>query len=258
MQAWICLCFLLVQALALPQQWGENSRLQRMASAVRPSRHGTEPQFPPQQQEPVYPPAALPGSLLSLEEQIGAGMAQEQIPSFDPMIPGYIPTSTPFDNPTSSLSTPISPLPSTPECSVRPQTVVEIQRMRESASKIAVMMQSETVIMNKRKTYVEQMTSYLNDRIQELNKVKTELQQETRWLDLSSNRIFELEEKEKLIKLQDIQSCLNEQTDSRNLAVANVGKSLTDIQSQATAVQASIAQIEARMAAINAGTSTGH
>jgi hypothetical protein len=190
---------------------------------------------------------------LSLEEQAGVGMSQEQIPSFDPMIPGYIPLSTPFDNPTSSLSTLVEPLPATPDCSVRPQTVVEIQRMRESASKIAVMMQQETLIMNKRKTYVEQMTVYLNDRIRELNKVKRELAQETRWLDLSSNRIFELEEKEKLIKLQDIQTCLNEQTSRSSADALTVGKSLTDIQSQANTIQQSIDSIKARMNAINAG-----
>jgi hypothetical protein len=229
-----------------------------MGGAVPPSRHEPQPSFPPSEQEPVYPPAALPGSLLSLEEQVGVGVSQEQIPNFDPMIPGYIPTSTPFDNP-STLSTPIDPLPSTPDCGVRPQTVVEIQRMRESASKIAVMMQSETLIMNKRKTYVEQMTVYLNDRIQELNKVKRELAQETRWLDLSSNRIFELEEREKLIKLQDIQSCLNDQTTRTTSDQINVGHTLADISAQATAVQTSINAIKARMDAINAGggSSTG-
>jgi len=102
------------------------------------------------------------------------------------------------------------------------------------------------------------MTVYLNDRIQELNKVKRELAQETRWLDLSSNRIFELEEREKLIKLQDVQSCLNEQTDRRTIDQSNVGKTLADISAQASAVQTSINAIKARMDAINAGgSSTG-
>lgn len=254
MQVWICLCILLIQAFALPQQWGDNMR-QRLAGAVPPSRHGAHPDYPPMG-EPIYPPAAVPGSLLSMDEQMGVGMAQDQfpsiVPSFDSMVPGYIPTSTPFDNPT-TLSDQIKMLPDAPDCSIRPQTVTEIQRMRDSASKIAVMMQSETLIMNKRKTYVEQMTAYLNDRIRELNKVKQELAQETRWLDLSSNRIFSLEEKEKLIKLQDIQSCLNDQTTRSNADISAVGKSLTDIQSQAATVQASINAIQARMNAINAG-----
>jgi len=256
MQAWICLCILFVQVFAIPPYYV--ARNQRTGvSAVPPSRHGPVPAYPSPQDEPIYPPAALPGSLLSLEEQVGAGVSESeaQIPAFDNMIPGYIPTSTPFDNPTSSLSTPVKQLPATPECSIRPQTVTEIQRMRESASKIAVMMQQETVIMNRRKTYVEQMTNYLNDRIVELNKVKSELAQETKWLDLSSNRIYELEEKEKLVKLQDIQSCLNDQTTRTTTDQNNVGKTLTDIQSQQATVQASIAAIEARMNAINAGAS---
>jgi len=226
--------------------------------AVRPSEHGPTPVYPPQD-EPIYPPEPTQDALLSMGERIGvgAGMGMEQIPTFDPMIPGYIPTSTPFDNPSSSLANPIKPLPATPDCSVRPQTVVEIQRMRQSASQIAVMMQQETLVMNRRKGYVERMTNYLNDRIRELNKVKSELAQETRWLDLSSNRIYELEEKEKLIKLQDIQACLNDQTSRNNADVQTVGKSLTDIQQQAAAVQASINAIVARMNAINAGASGG-
>jgi len=242
---------LLVQAMALPALWSEGNRLNRVnsANAVPPSRHGPQPVFPPMAEEPVYPPSALPTSLLSMDEAAG------QIPTFDPMIPGYIPTSTPFDNP-STLSTPIDPLPSTPDCSVRPPTVVEIQRMRESASKIAVMMQQETLIMDKRKTYVEQMTVYINDRIHELNKVKRELGQETRWLGLSSARITELEEKEKLIKLQDIQTCLNERTSASNAEGANVGRTLADITAQATAVQAQITQIQARMDALNAPPSS--
>jgi len=260
MQVWLCLCVLLIQAYGLPQQYSEAMRQRyqpqpQYYGAVPPSRHAPAPVYSPavQQQEPVYPPAALPSSLLSVGEQMGVAGQMEQIPSFDPMIPGYIPTSTPFDNPT-TLSAPVAPLPSTPDCTVRPQTVVEIQRMRESASKIAVMMQQETLVMNKRKTYVEQMTSYLNDRILELNKVKRELSQETKWLDLSSNRIFELEEKEKLIKLQDIQTCLNDRTQQTSTDQTNVAGVLHDIQSQQTTVQASISQIQARIAQINSAT----
>jgi len=248
MLAWVSLSLLLLQATALPHQWQE---------LMRDNRNG--PSYPPAQSEPVYPTAALPEALLSVQEGLGAGagMGMGQIPMFDSMIPGYIPTSTPFDNPSSSLSTPINTIPSFPDCSVRPQTVVEIQRMRESASKIALMMQSETVVMDRRKKYVESMTSYLNDRIREVNKVKSELQQETQWLDLSSNRIAELEEREKLIKLQDIQSCLNDQTTRSQGDAAAVTRSLSDIQSQAAAVQTSINTIQARMAAINSASGAG-
>lgn len=74
--------------------------------------------------------------------------------------------------------------------------------MRRSAARIAQMIQTEIMIMEKRKTYVEQMTSYLNDRIRELNKVKGELAQENKWIEVSNQRIAELAQKEKLIKLQ--------------------------------------------------------
>jgi len=253
---WVCLCLLLLQVNALPHAWQQYRA--PVPVADMPSRF---PATQVQAQEPVYPPLPLADSLLSVSENMGAGagvgMGVEQVPLFDPMLPGYVPTSTPFDNPSSSLANPVSTIPNVPDCSVRPQTVVEIQRMRQSASDIAVMMQHETGIMTKRKTYVEQMTSYLNDRIRELNRVKSELAQETKWLDLSSNRIQELEEKEKLIKLQDIQSCLNDQTSRNTADVSAVGKSLTDIQRQSATVQASINAIKARMDAINAGASGG-
>lgn len=74
--------------------------------------------------------------------------------------------------------------------------------MRKAAARIASMIHTEVAIMEKRKTYVEQMTSYLNDRIRELNKVKSELAQEERWIEVSNQRIAELAEKEKLIKMQ--------------------------------------------------------
>jgi len=246
---WACLCLLALQASAVPHVYQEN---------VRGNRHNPIPAFPTD--EPVYPPAPLPEaqSLLALREGMGGGvgMGMEQIPSFDPMIPGYIPTSTPFDNPSSNLATPINTIPSFAECSVRPQTVLEIQRMRETASRIATMMQQETLVMNKRKDYLERMTLYLNDRIREVNQVKTQLNQETQWIDLSSNRIAELEEREKLVKLQDIQACLSEQT-TRSMADGSaVAQSLADIQRQASSVQSSISAIQARMNSIG-GSSTG-
>jgi len=121
---------------------------------------------------------------------------------------GYVSESTPFDNP-ATLTQPIPSIVSTPFCTIRPQTVVEIQRMRESAGRIAQMIESEVQIMNKRKTYIEQMTAYLNDRIRELNKVKSDLAEESRWIELSTNKIEELAQREKLIKMQDILACLN-------------------------------------------------
>jgi hypothetical protein len=39
--------------------------------------------------------------------------------------------------------------------------------------------------------------------------VKSELAEETRWIEVSTNRIQELAEREKLVKMQDILACLN-------------------------------------------------
>jgi len=152
---------------------------------------------------------------------------------------GYIPSSVPFDNP-GTLSKPTPAIPSSPDCTVRPQTIVEIKRMRRSAARIAQMIQTEVIIMEKRKTYVEQMTSYLNDRIRELNKVKGELEQENRWIEVSNQRIYELAQKEKLIKMQDILACLNNDQERLLGAKNSQVQAISDLQSQTQALSTSI------------------
>jgi len=71
----------------------------------------------------------------------------------------------------------------------------------------------EIQTMEKRKAYIEQMTAYLNDRIRELNKVKRDLAAEQKWIQVSNQRIAELAQKEKLIKLQDVMSCIKAEQD---------------------------------------------
>jgi len=161
----------------------------------------------------------------------------------DPATLGYVPTSVPFDNP-GTLSKPTPSIPSTPDCTVRPQTIVEIKRMRRAAARIAQMIQTEVIIMEKRKTYVEQMTAYLNDRIRELNKVKSELDQENRWIELSNQRIKELAEKEKLIKMEDILACLR--NDQERLAGAKLSQTdaITQLTQKTNSIQQTINQIQ--------------
>jgi len=168
-------------------------------------------------------------------------------------INGYVPQSTPFDNP-GILTDHVNSIPSAPDCSIRPQTVVEIQRMRESASRIAQMIEAEVQIMNKRKTYVEQMTAYLNDRIRELNKVKTELAEETRWIEISTTRIEELAHREKLVKMQDILACLNQdQTQLTNEAQVKTG-AMNSLQQASAQINMKIQAIQAKINSINSGT----
>jgi hypothetical protein len=178
---------------------------------------------------------------------------------FDPVLTaqqapmgGYIPENTPYSNPV-ALSQPTPRLPNLPQCTVRDQTVVEIHRMRQSASRIAQMIQNELVVMDKRKKYIEQMTAYLNDRIMELNAVKRDLHQETRWIEISQNRIEELAEKEKLVKMQDIMACLAR--DQNELLTDNMVKrsSLKDLQTQSNQLMNNIERIRRQINRVNAG-----
>jgi len=125
--------------------------------------------------------------------------------------------------------------------------------MRESASRISQMVEAEVQIMNKRKAYIEQMTAYLNDRIRELNKVKGELAEESRWIEASTSRIDELAQREKLIKLNDILSCL--QHDESKLSGEATSKSdmIRSLQDQAKIVEGKIATIKAEIDKANGG-----
>jgi len=107
--------------------------------------------------------------------------------------------------------------------------------------------------MNKRKSFVEQMTTYLNDRIRELNKVKGELAEETRWIEVSTNRIQELAEREKLVKMQDILACLNSDKQTMTSESTAQASTISALQSQSAAVAKRIADIKAKIDAAQTG-----
>jgi len=195
---------------------------------------------------------ALALCLLLVAVAFAAESQQGDAWPFSSGVPGYVPTSTPFDNP-KTLTERTPTIPNSPDCSVRPQTVVEIQRMRESASRIAQMIEAEVQIMNKRKAFVEQMTTYLNDRIRELNKVKGELAEETRWIEVSTNRIQELAEREKLVKMQDILACLNGDKQVLSSESTAQASTISALKSQSDAVSKRITEIKAKIDAANAG-----
>lgn len=181
-----------------------------------------------------------------------AEQAQTQLPSDDDMVQpvaflefpdmaniGYVPTSVPFDNP-ATLADLVPSIPVNKDCTVRPQTIVEIKRMRRSAARIAQMIQTEVLIMEKRKTYIEQMTAYLNDRIRELNKVKSDLAQELKWIEISNQRINELANREKLIKMQDILSCLKSDQQRLQGAKDSQTNQIQSLQKQTSEVENNI------------------
>jgi len=192
--------------------------------------------------------------------QTGVSKASEIDPGsiVDPLfsISGYIPDGTPFTNP-SALSAPTPIIPSQPDCAVRPQTIVEIQRMRAQSFRIAQLIDQEVPIMSKRKAYVEQMTAYLNDRIRELNMVKEQLADELKWIEVSQNKIEELQQREKLAKLQDILSCLNQDTQYLEGDKASKAATINSLQTQQQNILAKIDKIKSAIANPGYGATGG-
>lgn len=181
----------------------------------------------------------------------------------DPLAPnggrdpaGYTITEGFYDNPSTNLdATPL--LASAPDCTVRPETVIEIQKLRASSKAIADAMQAEIENMGRRKAYIEQMTSYINDRIRDLNKVKAELKQEGRWMDASNNKIQELAEKEHLVKYEDVLACLN--TESTALSGASAAKKaiIASLNAKAAKMNANILAIQTDIKNVKDGKTGG-
>ncbi len=107
--------------------------------------------------------------------------------------------------------------------------------MREGAKKMAAMVQQEVLIAAKRKAYVEQMTTYINDRIRELNKVKAELKEEIEWIETTNKRIAAVAEQEKIARYQDIVKCLSTSTQELDLKKDQSSGSLASVQAKMNA-----------------------
>jgi low affinity Fe/Cu permease len=182
-----------------------------------------------------------------------AGAAQTQA---DPSaLATYLPDSGPFDNPATDAQL-IKTIPETPSCTIRGQTIFEIRKMRADAKQIGMAIMYEIQIMEKRKAYIEQMTSYLNDRIRELNKVKTDLAAEQKWIQISNARISELAQKEKLIKLQDVMTCIRQQQQRLTGESTSKVSSLNALTAQANTINTSIKGIRAKIDSIVSATNT--
>jgi len=183
-------------------------------------------------------------SLLQTQERVSAHLeAQEKA---DPALATYLPDSGPYDNPATD-TTPVNTIPSTPSCTVRGQTIFEIRKMRADAKQIGMSIMYEIQTMEKRKAYIEQMTAYLNDRIRELNKVKRDLAAEQKWIQVSNQRIAELAQKEKLIKLQDVMACIKSESARLNGEKGTKESSLSAMGKQTAALEATIKGIRDSM-----------
>jgi len=185
-----------------------------------------------------------------------AAPASGAAPQADPSaLATYLPDSGPFDNPATDAQL-IKTIPETPSCTIRGQTIFEIRKMRADAKQIGMAIMYEIQIMEKRKAYIEQMTSYLNDRIRELNKVKTDLAAEQKWIQISNARISELAQKEKLIKLQDVMTCIRQQQQRLTGESTSKSSSLNALNAQATTINNSIKGIRAKIDSIVGATNT--
>lgn len=172
--------------------------------------------------------------------------------SSTPMESGYAVTDGIYDNPATNLdATPM--LESSPDCTVRPETIVEIMKLRASSSAISKAMKAEIASMGRRKAYIEQLTSYINDRIRDLNKVKSELKQEARWMTASNQKINELAEREHLVKYQDVLACLN--TEATALAGASASKkaAITRLQKDSKPISDGITAIQQKINDVKIG-----
>jgi len=178
---------------------------------------------------------------------------------------GYVPLSPPYTNPDDAdLTNFANAIPVASECTVRPQTIIEIEKVRKSAAQLAANIGIEGSNIAKRKTYIETMSAYLNERIRDLNKVKQELAEELRWVQMTNEQINLLNAREKQMKLQDILSCMN--ADKRSLTgkkkeqeamVAAMKKTSDDVIASMTTAQNNINAIQDGKASGTGGAASG-
>merc|ERR1719486_1026998 len=162
---------------------------------------------------------------------------------------GYTPDSGVFDNAATSLDA-IPTIAEAPHCTVKPETVLEVHKMRSSALQIKNQIDYEVHNMEKRKAYVEQMTTYLNDRIREMNKVKQSIQSEEKFIALAEQRVNKLAHEENLIKVKDIIECLKgESANSASSSKTNAAV-LKGLQDKETAIKAQVKATADEMAKI--------
>lgn len=195
-----------------------------------------------------------PVSPLSAAKTAGPILHDPLISSINPSgQSGYVPNGSPYDNINNDmLSQPAFALPENSECTIRTQTVVQIQKVRKTAAQMAAAIGLEAGNMGKRKTWIEEMTSFINDRIRELNKIKSDLKEDLRWVSMTRQQIDLLNKQEQKMKLDDVLNCMQSDksremgrsqqaaeaakalkvtADSLNKVVAETQKQILDIQS---------------------------
>jgi len=202
----------------------------------------------------VYPTSYVTDQRsLNARNPPGPPMMDAFIGSTNPKgLSGYVPLSPPYTSPDDQdLTNFANAIPVASECTVRPQTIIEIEKVRKSAAQLAANIDIEGNNIAKRKAYIEAMSAYLNERIRDLNKVKNELAEELRWVEMTNEQINLLNAREKQMKLQDILACMNNdkrqmsgKTKEQAVMVAAMKKSSEEVLATMTAVQNNINAIQ--------------
>jgi len=138
----------------------------------------------------------------------------------------------------------VSQIPTTPTCSLRPMAVNEIAKLRLKYSDLQSHISREQTHAFSRKQYIKRMTAYLNSKIEELNTVKSELELEEKWLKVSDQRLKSYQQKEKLIKLEDVLKCLTKTRDVSEKNKASHDSAIEDLTKQKSEVEAALEKIK--------------
>mmetsp|Transcript_10013 Transcript_10013/g.18210 ORF Transcript_10013/g.18210 Transcript_10013/m.18210 type:complete len:225 (+) Transcript_10013:25-699(+) len=142
------------------------------------------------------------------------------------------------------------PSPFVSMCNVRPQTIIAIQKLRAKQVSLIGQLQERAVTSRKRKEYVQGMTAYINARIMEMNKVKEDLEQELKWMEVTKHHVEEITERQKLMKLQDVSNCISKSSKGTE-KTASKGKEEVEknLKKQIDAAQKSIDDLKKKMSA---------
>jgi hypothetical protein len=103
-----------------------------------------------------------------------------------------------------------------------------------------------------RKEFVSRMTDYINDRIHELNTVKRAIKQEEIWLDASKSKIMYLHSTEKLIKTEDIMTCLQRMEAYKGQKKVPVEEAVKKLTEQKEALTKEVTEWETKLKAVGA------
>lgn len=166
------------------------------------------------------------------------------------------PSLSAIDTLTSDIIAPAPMLEAPSQCAVRPETVVEINRMQAEATQYAQAMEYERHAMEKRKAYIESATAFLNARIMELNKVKSNLRSEKKWMQLTEAKIMQLQAQQRAAKIQDIMSCLTNEKHFNEQQATQKTTMMETLKAKSDEITASLEQLSTQIAAIEKGDGT--